>query len=225
MEKVKPKTNRIFCLLNYPEKKYPFTFSKTEKEETALHFEEIIRKSRNGCFGMYDVSPEKDVALSLPNHSIGFHSKIIEMAKNSYQGKFLSISAGFHEFGHEKGYISYKNENYFKITPPKFGYEAGNFVQKHCFNGSHNSQKLIDNEEVYKETLDFLLINSNYYFNDLQEIMNPLKWEKKGTIDQKTSGKNLITKMEIEEENYERCPYSELRNSFVENFCQLYGKK
>jgi len=168
--------------------------------------------------------------LTLVNNSIGFHYSIIEKAFVNIKGKFELCISGFHEFGHIEGLNSYKNQNYFIVTPKKFNFEAGNFLQIAIFNGKHDFSQIDEktNEKRIAEALLFLWRN-HYSKNDLKTKINPINFHIKEFDQDKVQKENvldLIKKMyEKNIDNDNECTYSVLRNTFLNGVLKLYAKK
>ena len=172
--------------------------------------------------------PENNRALTLANNSIGFHYSIVEKAFLSIIGKFELVISGFHEFGHLEGLNSFKNQNYFNVTPKKFNFEAGNFLQIRIFSEKHDFSKI--NEKINENRIvEALILWRNHYTkNDLKEKTNPINFYVKEFDQDKVQKENLmdLIKTMYEKNNNDNvCAYSELRNTFLKGLWKLYEKK
>ena len=116
-----------------------------------------------------------DTAITLPNYTIGFRFDLVDGANLSNKKKIYILEAAMHEKGHEKGLISYKDNNYFVKSPIELKREAGFYLQHECF-GSVIFLDQMRNDEKYYEFLlsEFIISTSN-----LTSVMRFMRSEQK----------------------------------------------
>ena len=147
-----------FCHINYPKKK---EFSLQDRDETKQVLHTLIQKMPQITYCFKPASPI-DTAITLPNYTVGFSFDLINGASTSNKNKIYILEAALHEKGHEKGLISYKDNNYFVKSPVELKREAGFYVQHECFGSVIFLQQMRNDEKFYEFLLsEFIISTSN----------------------------------------------------------------
>jgi len=211
---------QTFCQVNYPHQ--PDSFFQKDMEETKKHLNDILSTMEDKLFG-FSVGISSDVAINLPDFSLGFNISFIQDATKSYKGVLCLLSAGFHEFAHEKGYLSYKQGNYFQVSPERLKFEAGNFVQISAFNGQHNPTQMHNHEIIYQIRLKLILSLPYCLAESIKVLLDPSTLKKDSEEFQNYSS-TLASSLNQQSDSQMICCYSSIRNSFLKGWADLSSK-